>query len=418
MNKSNQSRVANGLGHHVALYCKHLQGGGAEQKVLRLCRIFLQAGYKVDLLINKSGGRYTDQVPDGIRLILLSSEPEKSYRQELACVLRSRPVMRVRARFISPNRLDWLRYVPALRRYLEENRPDLLISNLWSLALVAVSARNQARCTTKLVCIFRSAFFSEAVQRGSMRRHPIRWHQFFHLCRNLYAEADALVTVSQGVATDLIEIVGLRQDTVRVLPNPVIEPELPGKAAVSLEHSWLAGNTSPVLLAVGRLSPEKNYPMLMRTVALLKRRMTVRLVIIGEGQERVRLEDMRDKLGLTDDVLLPGWDDNPYRWMSRASVVVMCSDWEGLPTVLIEAMACGTPVVSTDCPHGPREILENGRYGELVPVDNEELLACAIERTIQAPVDKKTLVQSAQRYSVEASRSAFLDLANELIATV
>jgi glycosyltransferase involved in cell wall biosynthesis len=251
-----------------------------------------------------------------------------------------------------------------------------------------------------------------------MRRHPIRWHQFFHLCRNLYAEADALVTVSQGVATDLIEIVGLRQDTVRVLPNPVIEPELPGKAAVSLEHSWLAGNTSPVLLAVGRLSPEKNYPMLMRTVALLKRRMTVRLVIIGEGQERVRLEDMRDKLGLTDDVLLPGWDDNPYRWMSRASVVVMCSDWEGLPTVLIEAMACGTPVVSTDCPHGPREILENGRYGELVPVDNEELLACAIERTIQAPVDKKTLVQSAQRYSVEASRSAFLDLANELIATV
>ena len=127
---------------------------------------------------------------------------------------------------------------------------------------------------------------------------------------------------------------------------------------------------------MGRLSPEKNHALLLHAFARLRAgRSGVRLAILGEGSERAQLENLRDELGLADRVLLPGWVDNPHAWMARAALVALSSDWEGLPTVVIEALACGCPVVATDCCHGPREILDHGRYGRLVPVNDVSAFA-------------------------------------------
>ena len=219
--------------------------------------------------------------------------------------------------------------------------------------------------------------------------------------RWLYPKADFVVGVSQGVIDDLKRVLRFDSKKVQVIYNPIVDEELLRKTDEPLDHPWFRPGKPPVILGVGRLAKEKDFPTLIRAFALVRKERPARLMILGEGEERPNLEALVRELGLEEDVALPGFVDNLYKYMKRAAVFVLSSLWEGLPTVLIKAMALGTPVVATDCPSGPAEILEGGKWGCLVPPGDPKDLAKAILDTLEggvSPVEAVTNVH--KRFSV------------------
>jgi glycosyltransferase involved in cell wall biosynthesis len=189
----------------------------------------------------------------------------------------------------------------------------------------------------------------------------------------------------------------------------VITPEVREKARARLQHPWFETGQPPVVLAVGRLTKQKDFPLLIRAFAQVCQKRRARLIILGEGPDRPLLEAQVSELGLEDEVALPGFVENPYAYMSRAALYVLSSQWEGLPTVLIEALYCGAPVVATDCPSGPREILANGRYGALVPMGDVSALAQAIEAGLAGKTPSPT-AESWQPYALETVVDQYIRL--------
>lgn len=400
----------------VAVYCADL-GGGVAQVALAQIDILSAAGYAVDLVLNHAGDSpYSGRVPKSVRIIPLTLADDAAVAACLRRSLRGHPVVRFRSRFISHNRLMDMRYLPAVVGYLEHEQPVIFFANVWNMALIAGCASACVERPPRLIGIFHGTFFAQAIQRRSVRRHPWQWRHFFAFCRHFYSRADALVTVSDGVGRDLVRIVGVAANRVETLPNPVVSPAPAARAAEPVDDAWLAAGAPPLIVAVGRLSPEKNFSLLLQALARLRvLRPGVRLAVLGEGDERTRLEVLRDELDLNDCVSLPGWVDNPGAWMARAALVALSSDWEGLPTVLIEALACGCPVVATDCSHGPRDILDNGRYGRLVPMQDADAMAVAMANTIDAPRDSQALIAHAQRYSVDAAARRYRALVDRVL---
>jgi glycosyltransferase involved in cell wall biosynthesis len=205
------------------------------------------------------------------------------------------------------------------------------------------------------------------------------------LIKRFYPWANGIVVVSHGVRDDMAQLTKIPRERITVIYNPsIVSADVREKAQAPLDHPWFEPGQPPVLIAVGRLQIQKDYPTLLQAFAQVRQKRPVRLLILGEGKERPMLEEIIKTLGVEEDVSLPGFVMNPFAYMARASLFVLSSRWEGLPTVLIEAMCCGTPVVSTDCPSGPREILREGQYGQLVPVGEPTALARAIETTLDA----------------------------------
>ena len=190
----------------------------------------------------------------------------------------------------------------------------------------------------------------------------------------------------------------------------MVTPELEDLAAETPAHPWLRDPKVPVCLAAGRLCPQKDYPTLIRAFATLAETRPLRLLILGDGPDRADLESLIRQLGLADRVALPGFAENPFSAMARAGVFVLSSAWEGLPGVLIQAMACGTPVVATDCPSGPREVLVDGRYGPLVPVGDPEALAQAIGETLDRPLGAELLKARASDFELAAVTRRYLEV--------
>jgi glycosyltransferase involved in cell wall biosynthesis len=264
-----------------------------------------------------------------------------------------------------------------LARYLRRRRPDVLVAALAHANIVAVGARWLARVDTALVITHHLGLSTEKATFAARRWSALRaW---------FYPRADAIVAVSKDMAVDLARSIGVPPDRVDVILNPVISPGLNALAASRLDHPWFAAGQPPVVIGVGRLESQKDFPTLLRAFALVRQQRPARLLILGEGSERPALEALVRELGLVDDVQLPGFVENPYAYLARAAVFALSSVYEGLPTVLIEALAIGTPVVSTDCQDGPREILDDGRLGRLVPVRDPAALAGAIVATLGEP---------------------------------
>jgi glycosyltransferase involved in cell wall biosynthesis len=228
------------------------------------------------------------------------------------------------------------------------------------------------------------------------------------LSRLIYRQATAVVAVSDGVADEVVRLSGLDRRDITTIFEPVVDESLGRKAREELNHPWLAPGEPPVLLGVGHLRLQKDFPTLIRAFALARAKREMRLVLLGEGGQRAELQKMVEELGVQVDVCLFGYTENPFAWMARASMFVLSSAWEGLPAVLIEALACGCPVVSTDCPSGPREILDGGKYGRLVPCFDPEALAGAILETLDALPDRESLRQRAMNFGVDASIDAYI----------
>ncbi len=236
------------------------------------------------------------------------------------------------------------------------------------------------------------------------------------LYRSLFGQADHIVAISSGLAESLPVRLGVSNNRVTIIYNPVVTKDLIAKADKPPDHPWFSVPGPPIILAAGRLARVKDFPTLIRAFEIASRNRPLRLLILGEGSWRQRLEHMIRKKGLAELVSLPGWVDNPFAYMRRAAVFVVSSKHEGLCGVLIQALACGCPCVSTDCPFGPGEVLDDGRIGPLVPVGDHEALADAIERTLDAPPEPGFLTERAQDFSHEDAISRYDALLRKLTA--
>jgi glycosyltransferase involved in cell wall biosynthesis len=277
--------------------------------------------------------------------------------------------------------------------------------------LVALWARRLARVPTRVAVSERNTLSQKMKEHAKNRR----WSRRFLLpvVHRTYPWADAIIAVSTGVADDLSLTAGIPREWISTIYNPVVTPELLSKAQAPLDHPWFTPGSPPVILGVGRLHEQKDFPTLLRTFARVRAERETHLMILGEAkhaEHRAELIALAAQLGIADDVAFPGFVDNPFAYMARASVFVLSSAWEGLPGVLIQALACGCPVVSTDCPSGPAEILQNGQYGPLIPVGDDAALARAILTTLDRPPDPQRLRARAAEFSVSHAVDQYIEL--------
>jgi glycosyltransferase involved in cell wall biosynthesis len=330
----------------VALFLPTLEGGGAQRVMVNLAAGFAARGIRTDLVLSRAEGPYLTQVPAGVRIIDFN-------------------VPRV------------LRSLRPLARYLERERPAALLAAQDHANLVAMAAARTARPKPRIAISIHNTIGRSLQDACGLKERAIPW-----LLGRFHRWADSIIAVSGGVADDFARVTGIPRRRVEVIFNPVITPALRQAMSAPAPHPWFAEPSPPVVLGVGRLRRQKNFPALIDAFAEVRRDREARLMILGEGPERPALESLIRARGLQDSVALPGFLDNPYACMARAAVFVLSSDWEGLPTVLIESLAVGTPVVATDCESGPREILRDGALGELVPVGDVPALARAISQVL------------------------------------
>ena len=293
--------------------------------------------------------------------------------------------------------------LPGLVRYLRRHRPQVLFSDKDRVNRMAMLAKRLSRSQARLV--LRNG---TTVSVDLQDRKPLdRFFQRLSM-RHLYRSADSILMPSAGAADDFATFTGLDRGRIEVVPSPVISEQLSELADAPLEHPWLVEKTTPVILGVGELCGRKDFETLLRGFARLRETTPVKLIILGRGKRRDRLLQLAQQLGVAGDVDLPGFEANPYRYMARADLFALTSRWEGMPVVLIEALALGTAIVSTDCPSGPRELLDQGRLGQLVPVGDHLALAEAMQRALAAPPPRAAMQLSAAGYTVAASTDAYL----------
>ena len=238
---------------------------------------------------------------------------------------------------------------------------------------------------------------------------PEKREKQLKLLRKYYSLNDGIMAVFLGVAEDTAKIINIPVEKIRVIHNPVVTPELDSLASIPPEHPWFSDEARvPVILGIGRLEPQKDFPNLIQAFARARQSTPCRLMILGEGALRPELQALADKLGVAGDLAMPGFVNNPYQYMRAAALFVLSSRWEGSPNGLTEALAVGTPVVATDCPNGPYEILQAGKYGHLVPMGDAPALAAAMLETLRSPHDAAFLRNGVARYSVENSAREYL----------
>lgn len=363
-------------GGRIAFLLPTLEGGGAERVVLNLLKEMSAAGIPLDLVLVAAHGAFLDQIPETVRVVDLHS-------QRVAGA------------------------VMPLCRYLRQSRPSVLISNMSHVNTIACLAKMLTRNRTAVICVEHAQFGDHLGGREKAIRGLARW---------LYPTADAVVAVSRGAALSVETAIKAMRGKVHVIYPPVVDEALLAEAEAPLEHPWLDGEI-PVFLTVCRLSAQKDFSTLLNAFQCLRRQRQARLLILGEGPSREALEAQVSALDLSEDVAMPGFTPNPYAYMRRADAFVLSSRSEGLGLVLIEAMACGCPVVATDCPSGPREILEGGRFGALVPVGDAAALSGAMCRALDAPLPAEQLRRRAMDFSAARAAKAFLDLAAHLTGT-
>lgn len=348
-------------------------GGGAERVILNLAAGFHERGLSVDLVLAKAEGPYLDEVPRGVRIVDLDAHR----------VLAS---------------------LPGLVRYLRRETPVAMLATMMYANIVTLLARRLSGVQTRL--LIREACAISTNYTGSA---GVTGYLLPPLARFVYPWADGIVAVSHGVAKDLAHSIGLDLDRIRVIYNPVVDAQLFEKAKRAVDHAWFAPGEPPVILGVGRLTEQKDFSTLIRAFALVRKEMPARLVILGEGEKRAELETLIRNLQLAGDIAMPGFVKNPYCYMARAAVFVLASRQEGLPNALIQAMAVGTPLVATNCPSGPREILQNGRFGTLVPVGDEQAIARGVLKSIADPTRHKNTGNAWAPFETDKVTTAYMN---------
>ncbi len=390
-------------GEKLALLVRSLSGGGMEHMVLTLAAGFARRGYRVDLLVAVPTGDMAGQVPPAVRLCPLKPAPPILWRLWALATLPEEPARMVPL-LLGPAPRQW-RHLPGLIAYLRQEAPLALLSAGTQSNLAAVWGRELAGALTRVVVSERNTLSQVA---GHARR---RFRQAYPaLVQSTYPRADGIVAISAGVAADLTTTAGIAPQRITIIHNPAVGPDLPLQALQAVDHPWFAAEGPPVILGVGRLHRQKDFATLLRAFARVRRERPVRLLILGEGEERGKLENLAAEIGITEDFSLPGFAANPFAYLGKAAVFVLSSAWEGFGNVVAEALACDCPVVSTDCPHGPAEILDHGACGRLVPVGDAAAMAAAILAALDDPGDSQRRLQRAKLFTEGPAVAKYLDL--------
>ena len=358
----------------LAVLIPDLEGGGAQRATVAIVNALADRGLSIELVCGNAVGPNLTAVDPAVRVVDLG---RRRFRWTLTRMIA----------------------------YLRRRRPIALMGVLTQANLVACLAARLAAWRGFLVVNERSRFTARVATPSVWWERTLPW-----ILRGVYRRADAVVAVSQGVADDLADFAPELADRITAIPNPVDVQAITEAARAPTGHPWADVRDVPFLLHVGRLAPQKNVEVTIRAFATVSAMRSARLLVLGEGPERPQLEDLTERLGIRSVVDFVGYVDPPYPFMARASALILASRYEGWPNVLVEALASGCPVVATDCPSGPSEILAKGRFGHLVPVDDRDRLAEAIIRTLDDPPGASQLRQRAQHWAPKRIADAYLDV--------
>lgn len=345
--------------------------GGVERMVVNTASELSRRGVQVHLLVSNPDGPYLDDVTSGVEIRSLGEKPSGA----------------------------------AVRDALSDASPEIAISAKLTDDRLLAEAVDSLDSPPQILFRVGNPIGHRLSSRQLM---PLaRWWRLRSL-RRLYRRADGFIAVSQGIAEDLARHLRVPSDRIHVLPNPTITDDLFRRAAEDVQHPWFAPGQPPVIVAAGGLRQQKDFSTLIRAFGRARTAFDCRLVILGEGRQRERLLNLAAELGLADSIDFPGWVPNPHAYMRRASVFAMSSRWEGSPNALVEAAALGTPVVATDCVSGPREILQNGLFGGLVPVGDVKSLSQALTTALRFPPRAESTQLAAAPYHAKASGEAYM----------
>lgn len=365
----------------VAMFFQSLGCGGVERITVNMVRYLAARGHRVDLLLRVAAGEFLGDLPPTVRVVELGPSHPRALR--------------------------------GLVGYLHRERPRNLLSFMYPQNELALVARTLSGSSARTYVSVRSMLSGQEMVQAF--GHPVLCSLHARLVRSLvrwcYPLADGIVTVSDGAAHDVAMITRLPRSRITVIRNPVICPRLFERAEEPPTHRWFTSGGPPVIVAVGRLHPIKDFATLIAAFALVRARRPARLLILGDGPEMATLRRLVVERGVAADVDLPGFEANPYPAIRSAAALALTSRFEALPGVVIEALALGTPVVATDCPSGPAEILRGGRYGELAPVGDPAAIAEAILRVLDGsshclPADEAWLDQ----FREETAMASYLDI--------
>ncbi len=359
----------------IALFLPSLKVGGAEKAMVLLANQFSALGYTVDLLLVKKEGEFLHDVSPEVTVVDFRS-----------------------------NRT--LTALFPLISYLRRRRPAGLIASMVHCNIVALLARSLARVRTRVLIRQENTMSRAARNAPTVRGEWIPW-----IARIMYPKADAIIAVSNGVADDMSEFLDIPRQKIETVYNPCAVKKVVQASTQHVDHPWFVPDSPPVIVSMGRLHPQKDYGTLLEAFRTVRANREARLLIMGEGAERDKLTALARELGISEFLSLPGSLANPFPYLTRAHVFVLSSRWEGFGLVLVEAMACGITVVSTDCPNGPREVLDGGRYGILVPMGNPEALAEGILRALDSFFPPELLKKRAEDFSVDTIARKYLDIA-------
>lgn len=344
---------------------------GVDRLAKNLIPALARRGYRIDLLKVRDHGPNLPEIPEGVRVVELGT------------------------RHVYPSLLPLL-------RYLRRERPRSLLSDKDRVNHTALLARALSGSPTYLALRMGTTVSIDLAKRKPWQRALTRASM-----GKLYPYADNVLVVSGGVADDMAAYTGLSREKITVVPSPIVPERLFHEALPKPDHPWFAEGQPPVILGIGELSWRKDFATLIRAFARLRPEFPSRLMILGRGRQREQLLALAGELGVADDLALPGFVDNPFHYLAHARLFGFTSRWEGLPFALIEALAVGVPVVATDCPSGPREVLEDGRHGPLVPIGDDEALAAALLATLRNPLPREELQQAARPYEIENAATAY-----------
>ncbi|HTL39266.1 MAG TPA: glycosyltransferase [Methylomirabilota bacterium] len=351
--------------------------GGMERAMINLCEGFLARQISVDLVLLRKGyGTLASEIPSGVKVIEFGA---KNYYQA------------------------FFKYY----NYLKNSKADGIISLATPTNLICIAGKLSSREKIKLLVSTQVTVTSDG-PKGLIKRIL---RKFIY---RLYNFADVAHAASLGVAEDLVSF-GVNKGKIKVIYNPVVSPKILEMSQQEPPHEWFRQKEVPIVLGIGRLVAQKDFFTLLRAFALARKEKNMRLAILGEGPDREALIRLSQELGITSDFVLLGFSNNPYSYLKRASLFILSSAWEGFGNVLAEAIALGTPAVSTDCPHGPREILENGKYGKLVGVGDFINLSTAILETLVQPPSSDFLQKGAERFTIEKVTEEYLNVFTEKI---
>ena len=425
-----KSKVTSNL-KHVVVVLRHLKGGGTEFVCLSLIDHLLKAKIRVDLVLLECVGDNLDKIPSVERIFALNQQFSKeattnfmenlpdsikfenlsqsmSIGRKLNSVLSYFRIHTIPQYFFTLPRLRYISAAMSLANYLEKEQPNLVIVALTHSQISSLIARKISTYHVPIICSIHAPVSHESASRK-------RW------LKHLLSDADLIHVVSEGMKDDLIKLIPKVDGKVVNIPSFRRYSNTELLARQPVDHPWFtdsetSSNKPKLLLAVGRLEPQKNFSLLIDAFSKIHQRTNARLVILGEGKLRQKLQKQIRKLNLENFISMPGWKDNPYAYMSRSNLFVLSSVREGFPIVMLEALACGLPIVSTDCPSGgPREILKNGKLGRLVPVDDSLALAEAVVVSLSESVEKLALIKRALEFSPERVLPKYMDMLHCLI---